>query len=146
MIIIAQCTDEKRDKPCRAEEMYISDLFEAQRRYYEAYADKAYILSGKYGLIHPWTRIQPYDTHIKNQASEEWQLQVSERCETIAERNDHVEIIAGKEDYGKRLEPWFDDLSVDYSYPFEGLGIGERTQAMIRQARKAENNKLSEYA
>lgn len=145
MIVIAQCTEKKRDKPCKAKEMYMpSDLFKAQKRYWEAYADLAYILSGKYGLIHPSKEIKPYDQHISDHG-ERWNDQVSGQCKWIANKGEHVEIIAGKEEYGSRLEPWFDEYGVDYSHPFEGLGIGERTKEMIREARKVENKSLQNY-
>lgn len=151
MIVIAQCTDQKREKPCRAKEMYMpSDLYKAQRRYWEAYAGNnghaVFILSGKYGLIRPWKKIKPYDKHISNQHSERWQDQVQTECRMIAKGDRHVEIIAGKEDYGSRLEPHFDEYGVEYSYPFEGLGIGSRTKAMIEEARKVENKSLEAYA
>lgn len=145
MIVIAQCTDQKREETCRAREMYMaSDLFKAQRRYAEAYADRWYILSGKYGLINPWDRIKPYDQHI-SEHGDIWNERVGQRCKTMAESGELVEIIAGKEDYGRRLEHWLDDYGADYSYPFEGLGIGERTKAMIQEARKVENQQLSAY-
>lgn len=147
MIVIAQCTHRKRDGEWRAEELYMkSALFQAQRRYWEAYAESAYILSGKYGLIQPWRIINSYDQHISDQDSEEWQLQVQQRVKTIAKHNERIEIIAGKEKYGRRLEPYLEMQDINYSYPFEGLGIGERTKQMKQEARKVENNQLTNYA
>lgn len=146
MIVIAQCTNQKRSRTCRAREMYMpSDLFKAQRRYAEAYADRWYILSGKYGLMNPWDRIKPYDVHISNH-SDDWNEQVGQRCKTMRDIDDVIEIIAGKEEYGRRLEHWLDDYGVKYRYPFEGLGIGERTKAMIQEVRKVENESLGAYA
>lgn len=146
MIVIAQCTNQKRDEQCRAKEMYMpSDLFKAQRRYAEAYADEWYILSGNYGLIRPSKYIEPYDQHIKNH-DDMWNEQVGIRCRVIADESQQVQIIAGKEQYGRRLEYWFDDYDVDYTYPFEGMGIGTRTKAMKQEARKMENNQLGNYA
>lgn len=147
LTVIAQCTDQKREKEMRAEDLYMaSDLFEAQRRYAEAYADRWYILSGKYGLIRPWKRIKPYDMHISDQTSEVWQEQVHDRINTIVKSGDKVEIIAGKEDYGKRIEWALEEHDVEYEYPFSGLGIGERTNAMKMEARKVENKGLDAYA
>lgn len=146
MIVIAQCTDSKRRERSRAKDMYMpSDLFKAQRRYAEAYGDEWYILSGKYGLVRPWDWLQPYNQHIRHH-SDDWNEQVGQRIKTIAKKDETVEIIAGKEEYGSRLEHWLDEYEVGYCYPFEGLGIGERTKAMVEEARKVENQSLERYA
>lgn len=145
-VIIAQCTNQKRDGRHRAKELYMpSDLFKAQRRYAEAYADEWFILSGGYGLIRPELEIQTYDRHISDH-DDRWNVQVEEQCEYIADLDCHVEIIAGKEEYGKRLAPWFEMLEIEHSYPFEGLGIGERTKQMKQEARKVENESIAQYA
>ncbi len=148
-IIIAQCTKEKRDGKHRAKEMYSpSDLFKAQRRYAEAYADEWYILSGKYGLINPWKTIQSYDKHINEGWGEIIQENISNIVRTWVEydTNIDVELICGHEDYANKLIPYLDYEGVDYTEPFKGMGIGDRQQAMIREARKVENNQLQAYA
>lgn len=145
-VIIAQCTDEKRSGTHRAKDLYMpSDLFKGQRRYCEAYADKWYILSGKYGLVRPYDWLKSYDMHISNH-DDDWNEQVGNRMESISREVDIVEIIAGWEEYGSRLEYWLNEYEIDYTCPFAGQRIGTRTKNMIQEARKVENKGLEEYA
>jgi hypothetical protein len=57
-----------------------------------------------------------------------------------------VQLICGHEDYAAKLIPFLEWHELSYTEPFKGLGIGERTKAMIREARKQENKSLESYA
>lgn len=145
-IIIAQCTDDKRSGQHRAVDLYEpSRLFRAQRRYAEAYADKWFILSAKYGLIHPTQLVSYYDMEISEQYSEQWQEALDNKIERITRGDIHVEVIAGG-DYLERLEWYLDHYDVDYSVPFEGQRYAIRIQDMVEAAREVENHSLEAFA
>lgn len=146
-IVIAQCTDEKQSGRHQAQDLYTpSDLFTAQRRYAEAYADEWYILSAKHGLIRPWERIYSYDMEISEQHSEPWQERLDERVgEWLTGDDVTVEVIASG-DYLERLEWYLEHYGVDYTVPFDGQRYGTRVRNMIEEARKVENESIESYA
>jgi len=143
-IVIAQCTDEKRSGRHMAKDLYMtSDLFKAQRRYAEAYADQWYILSAKYGLVHPLTRLTSYDMDI-SERDDDLHGQGESTIRGWGDNVD-VEIIAGG-DYLKRLEWYLEEYDIDYTVPFDGQRYGERIKSMKREARKVENKQIGQYA
>lgn len=145
MIVIAQCTDKKRSGEHPAKELYMaSDLFKAQRRYAEAYADGWYILSAKHGLIKPNRVVSDYDVHIGEQADERWVEQVSDTVARISKHNDRVEVIAG-EKYAERVVPWLEEHDIGYSKPFDGERYAVRIQHMTEEARREENFSLGDW-
>ena len=66
-IAIVQCGAMKLSMPrmdqCRAEDLYISDLFKKSlaHAYKTVGRRNTYIISSKYGLIRPWTIVRPYE-------------------------------------------------------------------------------------
>lgn len=61
MIAFISCVKKKRNYPCKAQEMYISDLFKKSLNYAKKHADKVFILSAKYGLLNLDEMIFPYE-------------------------------------------------------------------------------------
>lgn len=165
-LVIAQCTDEKRDGTHPAKELYMtSDLFRAQRRYAEAVADDWLILSAKYGLVRPDTEITSYDktfdsgctpTEPQQERKDEFFRLLAKKTlvNRIDEQTDdleigvtdwHVELICGQ-DYTNRVEWYLDQYDIPYSKPFDGERIGERIRSMTNTAREANNTSLHDYA
>lgn len=59
------CKAKKQNYPCKAEEMYNkSFVYRAQLNFVKQAYNDFYILSSKYGLLHPDTIIEPYDTTL----------------------------------------------------------------------------------
>ena len=69
MIAFIACVKTKQNRACRAEEMYISDLFKKSLLYAKKHADNIFILSAKYGLLALDDVISPYEKTL-NGASE----------------------------------------------------------------------------
>lgn len=167
-IAVAQCTDEKKDGTHPAKELYDeSDLFQAQLRYARAETDGILIVSGKHGLLAPDDEIASYDTHIDDAAWGErvqddisyffrtcqpgsWRmldLAIDESMSIPIPSDFSIEfVLLCGEKYAEKIVPYLDSYDLEYTEPFSGLRYQERIQAMIGVARKAENNKLSEYA
>lgn len=70
MIAFVGCVKSKKDHPCKAEEMYTSDLFKKSLRYAKK-ADKVYILSAKYGLLKLDEVISPYQETLNTKTKEQ---------------------------------------------------------------------------
>lgn len=69
MIAFISCVKTKRNYPCKAQDMYISDLFKKSLAYAKKHADKIFILSAKYGLLTLDEIIYPYEKTL-NKMSE----------------------------------------------------------------------------
>ncbi len=69
MIAFISCVKTKRNYPCKAQDMYISDLFKKSLAYAKKHADKVFILSAKYGLLTLDEIIYPYEKTL-NKMSE----------------------------------------------------------------------------
>jgi len=72
-IAIISCKSKKQDYTCSADEMYSpSFVYKTQREFCKKAYDDYYIISSKYGIIHPTQIIEPYDitlamnTHSKS--------------------------------------------------------------------------------
>lgn len=59
--IIIACGSKKRDHPAPARDMYIGALFRNARKAAEATGLPWWIMSAKYGILHPDKVIEPYD-------------------------------------------------------------------------------------
>lgn len=141
-IVLVQCVSKKQRAPAPARELYTSQLFQAQRRYAEAIGDNWFILSAEHGLVSPYTKVAPYDTHISDVDVEMWaDSVVSELCPV----SQPVRITAGAT-YADPLVPELEARGVEVIEPFRGEGIGTRMQSMNQQARKMENTELDKYA
>jgi len=141
-IVLVQCVSKKQRAPAPARELYTSQLFQAQRRYAEAIGDNWFILSAEHGLVSPYTKVAPYDTHISDVDVEMWaDSVVSELCPV----SQPDRITAGAT-YADPLVPELEARGVEVIEPFRGEGIGTRMQSMNQQARKMENTELDKYA
>ena len=60
-IVLVSCVKGKRAHPSSAKDLYTSDLFRKARRFAEGHGDRWFILSAKYGLVHPDAVIEPYE-------------------------------------------------------------------------------------
>ncbi len=74
-VILVSCGAQKRAVPSAARELYTGPLFTAARRYAEASGAAWWILSARYGLLHPDREVAPYDlalTSLDREAREGW--------------------------------------------------------------------------
>lgn len=120
----------KRKGPLRApaRDLYTSPLFRKMRRYAIAHSDRWFILSAKYGLVHPDAMIEPYEVTLKGMRASErraWAQQVyRQMSETglLATGNRFLWLAgqAYQEDLAPHLAPF------PQCDPLKGMKIGER--------------------
>jgi hypothetical protein len=125
-IVLISCVSMKLNKETKAKDLYISPLFKMNYAYAESLKPSAiYILSAKYGLVHPDTVIPPYEQTLNTMKSTEvkdWALDVIDQMEgKIDFQKDEIIFLAG-ERYRKLLMP----LCRNAKVPLEGLGIGKQ--------------------
>ena len=122
-IALIGCSKSKIHYPCKAGAMYLGTLFKKSVVYCRLKKIDFYILSAKYGLIHPDQIINPYDETLnkmnKNQRAV-WAKKINNQIVEQQLQNYHKIIMAGSK-YSE---------FIDGQKPFEGLSIGRILQKL----------------
>lgn len=126
-IYFVGCTKNKQDYACSAKEMYSkSVLFKKQIAYINKISDDDYyILSAKYGLVHPDHKIEPYDISLYNMK----QCDYRKWCEYTRTQMTYyfdVDNIHAIFLCGNKYRQEFLSLFNSYEEPFKGYGIGQQ--------------------
>lgn len=133
-IVLVSCVSEKRTTACPARDLYTSDWFTKAARYAGQIADEWYILSAKYGLVHPDQVLEPYNTTLKTMgksARQAWAEQVFASFKSRLSSDDTVVFLAGQA-YREFLLARIARLGCKTEIPMEGLRIGEQMQWLNR--------------
>jgi hypothetical protein len=118
-----------------AKEFYTSPWFLAVRRYVEAAGGPWYVLSAKYGLVHPEQVLAPYDETLNNMKIVErraWARRVMEQMDEVMLAPRSVALFAGLR-YREFLMEYLNRRSM-VEVPMEGLPIGKQLQWLKRHA------------
>jgi hypothetical protein len=135
------CVKKKAGSRQAAKDLYVSTLFSGRRGLVERTCDEWWILSAKYGLLHPDEKIDPYDVTLKRmgvQARRDWSTRVlgeiGKRVRPVA--GDTFEIHAGADyrDFGLVVDRRILDCAVEN--PTEGIPFGEQLRFYNQQALK----------
>jgi cytoplasmic iron level regulating protein YaaA (DUF328/UPF0246 family) len=127
-IVLITCVKKKRDRKCKAEDLYISPFFKKNLAYAKSlYPDKIFILSAKYGLLPLDKEIDTYDLTLNSFKKEELKRWAENTLRQLQQEtnfdNDKFIFLAGDK-YRKYLLPKIKN----YEIPFKGLGIGKQLQ------------------
>ena len=92
-VVLISCVSTKLLHKARAKDLYLSPLFRMNWEYANSLKPHAiYILSAKYGLVHPETKIETYNETLNTMKSiqvKDWALDVIDQAEgKIDFRND----------------------------------------------------------
>ena len=145
-LTLVACASKKvsGNEPIRAKDLYTSPLFKMAREYAEHDDQAWYILSAKYGLLHPDSVVTPYNmalTDMTRADQMEWGKAVREQMrETIFEEDfmayytGPITVLAGAS-YRQELVPFLECMVRDgsVSVPMGGLGIGKQLQWLKRE-------------
>lgn len=125
MIAFISCVKTKQNHPCKAQEMYISDLFKKSLKYAKQHADKIYILSAKYGLLKLDEIICPYEKTLNGLSEYEkkkWAYKVFKQfIDGGGNNNEPCMFICGK-NYRKYLMQKFPNAKA----PLKDLSFGNQ--------------------
>lgn len=127
-IALIACASKKSTSPQKAIELYKSDLFNKSVAYCgPLIADDIYILSAKYGLIHQFDIIEPYDLSLNDMTSADrlvWSLKVIVQLESLERTADCKFIVLAGMNYRSTLVKHLPHCVT----PMKGLGIGQQLQ------------------
>ena len=84
---LVRCSKQKLGRACAGRDLYTaSPLFRKARAYCERHYGAWYILSARYGLLHPDTVVAPYDLTLKGMPTAQrraWAQRVSEQLRQL---------------------------------------------------------------
>lgn len=125
-VVLVSCASKKLGVRARAEDLYVSDLFQKSLAYARSLRPTAiFILSAKHGLVPPDQQVDPYNETLNEMRPPEimaWSERVFEQLRTQVDvEHDHFVFLAGDK-YRRYLLPRLRSVDV----PMEGLRIGEQ--------------------
>ena len=126
MIVFISCVKLKQNKKCRAEELYISDLFKKELAYAKSLNPrKIYILSAKYGVLELDDVVDPYEltlNKMKEQERKRWAYNCYNQLKNKGIDFDEKAIFLCGSNYRKYLMKMFKNSDA----PLKSLGIGNQ--------------------
>src|SRR2546423_620655 len=129
-VYLISCSRSKAIQPVPARDLYTSPLFSKARALAESRADDWYILSARHGLVHPDTKLAPYDQTLglmPEAMRQRWASDVLEQIVRNTTPADSIVILAGL-DYRKHLVPSLQRLGYSVSTPLSRMSIGQQLQ------------------
>ena len=127
-IVLVSCVSEKRAIASPAQELYTSDWFLKAASYARQLSPEWYILSAKYGLVHPNQVLEPYNQTLKTigkAARMAWAERVFAYFRPCLTLDSTVIFLAGQV-YREFLVERFAGSGCKIEVPMEGLRIGEQ--------------------
>ena len=131
-VALVSCVKQKRDMPAPAGELYQSQLFRGLRRYAERHADRWFILSAEYGLLHPEQVVAPYERTLNAMPKREriaWAQKVGQQLLEVLPGDAEVIMLAGLR-YREELCKLLSIRGIPVTVPLEGLKIGEQLRQL----------------
>lgn len=128
-VALVACAKKKRKGVHRACDLYVSSLFRSALEYVQHRFEQYYVLSAKYGLLHPNTEVRDYDEtlnaiHVNERRK--WASDVAVNIRKHIPKGSEIHFFAGVK-YRKELMRL---LAADYRFktPLKGLSIGRQLQ------------------
>lgn len=125
--VFLSCVSEKADHKCKAEELYLSPLFQKSLAYARTLnPDNIYILSAKYFVVDLDEEISPYDVTLKDMNADqkrEWVDNVLKKCEEKGINRDDETVFLAGHSYLDYLVEYFSNYTIPYQDAgLEGIG------------------------
>lgn len=126
MIVFLSCVKNKALNDCKAQDMYVSDLFKKSLKYAKSLNPrKIYILSAKYGVLELDEIISPYELTLNTMTERErkiWAYKVIKQCEAKGVDFTEKTIFLCGYNYRKYVIQKFKNAEA----PLGNLGIGKQ--------------------
>ncbi len=137
-IILISCASKKINKKIKAQDLYISALFQKNLQYAKSLnPDKIFILSAKYGLLKLDKEVEPYDKTLNRMRSceiKEWANSVLSQLQKVVDLNKDEFVFLVGDNYRKFLLPRINN----YKIPMLGLGIGKQLKWLNEKIKVSE--------
>ena len=127
-ITLVSCVGQKLARPAPARRLYTSAWFVKTRAYADRTGQPWFVLSAKYGLVHPDDVIAPYDLTLNKMpvaGRRAWARDVFAQLAPHLDGAGSVTFLAGRR-YREFLEPLLRSRGLVVNVPMEGLRIGEQ--------------------
>ena len=127
-LYLVSCVGKKGYRPVAAKDLYRSTWFVLARALVEREAAPWFILSAKYGLVHPDAVIAPYDETLNNMpvaVRRDWAERVKFQMDAKLPDAEEVIVFAGRR-YREHIEDHLRTRFKSVEVPMEGLRIGEQ--------------------
>jgi cytoplasmic iron level regulating protein YaaA (DUF328/UPF0246 family) len=134
-IYLVSCVSKKQSAPAPARDLYTSGLFNKARSYVAKMGQPWFVLSAKYGLVHPDEVIAPYDLTLNTMRVADrrlWASRVLTQLEPHLDGIGSINFLAGQR-YREFLEASLRSRGLVVSIPMEGLGIGKQLSWLNRE-------------
>lgn len=129
-LVLVSCVKSKRGIRAKARDLYTSTLFQGARAYAEATGAPWYILSSRYGLVHPEEVIAPYEYTLNTLGVADrraWAERVMDKLRPIIGQRKHIVLVAGARYREFLIEP-LKRMGLKIVVPMEGLRLGEQLE------------------
>ncbi|HAZ46662.1 MAG TPA: hypothetical protein DDW76_05560 [Cyanobacteria bacterium UBA11369] len=139
------CVSKKRKVTSPASELYISQWFQAAKKYILTLEIEYFILSTKHGILHPTQMVEPYDQslyHLSAPERRRWSEMVVKQLIAIAPPGTEFIILAGKRYREGIVEPLL-KAGYNITIAMQGLGIGQQLQWLAVNTPKEKQLSLS---
>ncbi len=137
-IILISCASKKINKKTKAQDLYISALFQKNLQYAKSLnPDKIFILSAKYGLLKLDKEVEPYDKTLNRMRSceiKEWANSVLSQLQKVVDLNKDEFVFLAGNNYRKFLLPSINN----YKIPMLGLSIGKQLKWLKEKIKVSE--------
>lgn len=127
-MVLVSCVAGKKFSPAPAGDLYVSKLFSKVRAYVEQLDHPWFVLSAKYGLVHPDEVIEPYDCTLNTMRTADrrkWAFEVLSQLIPRLGVVESVTFFAGQR-YREFLEQPLRTRGLNVEVPMRGLKIGEQ--------------------
>ncbi|MGA9990834.1 MAG: DUF6884 domain-containing protein [Thiobacillaceae bacterium] len=127
-VFLVSCVATKGSSECAARDLYRSVWFKKARNHVESTGCKWFILSAKYGLVHPDQFIEPYDQTLNTmsvEARRDWANRVIEQIDANLPPAGNFILLAGAR-YRDHLQPLLEHSGAKVTVPMLGLTQGRQ--------------------
>ncbi len=138
--VLISCSKSKGGHRDIARDMYVSPLYRKSVQLAELWGVPFYILSAKYGLLHPDELIEPYEQTLKTATKKEkqdWARRVDTQLRELS-RKEFI-VLAGDDYFAPLLEAGGDE-PLSYFAPMRSLSLGTRL-AFLNEAIRIERRR-----
>lgn len=132
-IALVSCVATKRAGKCAARDLYVSTWFKKVRHHVESAGLDWYILSAKYGLLHPDQQIEPYELTLNNMSVRDrhnWAGRILDQINEQLPGSERFVLFAGLR-YREFLQPQLEAQGAVVSVPMKGLTQGRQLSWLV---------------
>lgn len=134
-VAIIPCTNQKSNIAGPAREVWIGNNFQLTLAHAEIWYDEVLVMSYKYGLISPETKIEPYDINIYYASAGDrlrWWILLREQIHKLGSRDEGapelVAIYTGNYEQERIMREFVRAGMRNVIVPWKGARVGERMQ------------------